>query len=86
MPLAPVVQPGLHLVSIQILQNFFTDDRGGTNDGADHFQFSVPGMIFDVGHQRHLFLPFFAHFASGSFSAFVAISVGWRYPIYYSEQ
>jgi hypothetical protein len=73
------------LVFIQILQNVFTDGRLRVNDGADRLQLLALGMIHDVGHQSHLFLPFFAHFVSGSFSAFVVILVGWRFPIYYMQ-
>jgi hypothetical protein len=43
-------------------------------------------MVCNLRHQRHLFLPFFAHFAFGSFLAFVVILVVWRLSIYYNEK
>ena len=47
------------------------DVRAFIDDTADHFQLLALGMIENVGHQRHLFWPFFAYFVTGSFSAFV---------------
>jgi D-arabinose 1-dehydrogenase-like Zn-dependent alcohol dehydrogenase len=43
-------------------------------------------MIENVGHQRHLFWPFFAHFVTGSFSVFVVILNVWRLLIYYKAK
>lgn len=77
--------PQLLFASVQILQNAFADGRFGINDGTDRLQLLVLGMIFDVGHQGHLFLPLFAHFTTGSFSAFVDILGCWRFPLYYRK-
>jgi hypothetical protein len=71
---------------VQILKNTIADGRVGVNDGADDFQLFALGMVGYLGHQRHLFLPFFAHFVIGSFLAFVVILVVWRLSIYYNEK
>jgi hypothetical protein len=52
---------------VQILKNTAADGRVGVNDVADGFQLFALGMVGYLGHQRHLFLPFFAHFVIGSF-------------------
>jgi hypothetical protein len=59
------------------------DGRVCIDDAADHFQLLALGMIENVGHQRHLFWPFFAHFVTGSFSVFVVFLIVWRLLIYY---
>jgi len=71
---------------VQILQNIPTDGRVCINDAADYFQLLALRMIKNVGHQRHLFLPFFAHFVTGSFIVFVVIFVVWQFPIYYKKK
>jgi hypothetical protein len=85
MPLAPF-RWAIFLPLIQILKNTIADGRVGVNDGADDFQLFALGMVGYLGHQRYLFLPFFAHFVIGSFLAFVVILVVWRLSIYYNEK
>jgi hypothetical protein len=58
---------------IQILQNMLTDGRIALDDAADHHQLLVLFVILNVGHEGHLFLPYFAHFVLCSFSLFVLI-------------
>jgi hypothetical protein len=70
----------------QILKNTLTDGRVGINDGADDGKLFALGVVCYLGHQRHLFLPFFAHFVIGSFLLFVVILIGWRLSIYYNEK
>ncbi|MFX0090964.1 MAG: hypothetical protein ACFFBD_04310 [Candidatus Hodarchaeota archaeon] len=77
---------GLGFTFVQVLQNIATDGRICINDAADYFKLFALGMIKYVGHQGHLFLPFFAHFVTGSFSVFVVILIGCRLLIYYNKQ
>jgi hypothetical protein len=77
---------GLELAPVQILQNMLADGRVGIDDTADHFQLLALGMIENVGHQRHLFWPFFAHFEVCSFSVFVVLLIVWRLLIYYKTK
>jgi hypothetical protein len=42
-------------------------------------------VILNVGHEGHLFLPFFAHFVLRSFCLFVIFLVVWRLPKYYGK-
>jgi hypothetical protein len=49
--------PGLCFAAIQVLQDFLGNGSRCINDGADRFQLFALGMIFDVGHQGHLFSP-----------------------------
>lgn len=71
---------------IQVLKNITANGSILIDDGADRLQFLALGMIKNVVHQRHLFLPFFAHFEVGSFSVYVVITVAWTLPIYYNER
>ena len=71
----------LNFAFIQILQDMATNDRGVIEDLADRLDLLVLSMILNVRHQGHLFLPFFAHFMTGSFSAFVVILVCYNFPI-----
>jgi hypothetical protein len=77
---------GLGLTCVQVLQNILTDGRVCIDDATDDFQLLALGMIKNVGHQRHLFLPFFAHFVTSSFFVFVVILISWQLSIYYSNQ
>ena len=70
---------------VQILQNLIVDVRLAVKYDADCLQLLTLGVIHYVGHQRHLFLPFFAHFLPGSFSAFVVILGCWCFPLYYKK-
>lgn len=71
---------------VQVLQNAFVDGRIGVNDVADDLQLFALDMVFYSEHQRHLFLPFFAHFVIGSFSNSVVILVVWLHSICYSRK
>jgi hypothetical protein len=75
----------LNLTFIQVLQNMLTNGSVLINDLADHLQLLTLGVVHDVRHETHLFLPLFAHFVAGSFSAFVVILVGWCLPKYYKK-
>ena len=77
---------GLGLALAEILQNIIADGRVCIDDAADHFQLFALGMIENVRHQGHLFLPFFAHFVIRSFSVFVVIFDVWRLLIYYKTK
>jgi hypothetical protein len=77
---------GLGFAPVQILKNMVTDDRICIDDGADYFQLPALGMIENVGHQWHLFLPFFAHFVDSSFYVFVVLLNVWRLLIYYKTK
>jgi len=74
------------LAGVQVLQNILADGRVCSDDTADDFQLLALWMIKNVGHQRHLFLPFFAHFVFSSFFVFVVILISWTLSIYYSIQ
>jgi len=63
----------------KVLQNHLVDDRQGVEDIADAGQFTGPGVVDVLRHERHLFLVFFAHFLVGSFLTFVVISFACRF-------
>jgi hypothetical protein len=69
----------------KVLKYALTHGRVTVNDAADRFELFGLGVIDFRGHQRHLLLPFFAHFAVGPFRFFVVILVAWLFPTYYIE-
>ena len=77
---------GGHFTATEILQDIVADGRVGVDQLADGFQLLALAVIFNPGHQRQLFLPFFAHFVCGLRILFAVILVGWRFPIYYKEK
>jgi hypothetical protein len=62
------------------------DGRVFIDDAADHFLLPALWMIENVGHQRHLFWPFFVHSVTGFFSVFVVILYVCRLLIYYKAK
>jgi hypothetical protein len=76
---------GYRLSLIQILQNMPTNGRVAVDDVADHRELLALYVILNVGHEGHLFLPFFAHFVLRSFLLFVVILVSWRFHKYYKK-
>jgi hypothetical protein len=75
---------GNRFFSIKILPDMITDFRVGINAAADEFPLLALTVVFYLGHQRHLFLPLFAHFVIGLFSVFAVILIGCSFPIYYN--
>lgn len=69
----------------KILQHKPAYDRFAVNDAGDGFQLFGLGMTGDFGHQRHLPVPFFAHFVLALFLALVVLTVGWRLLSYYAQ-